>query len=525
MLLQIVISLYPAVATYALKVLFDCNISQYYLYFTYDRITIVLLVVLAAILIKQMAAVLVNYAVVNTRRNIEEACISNFSQLEPSFVRVEADNRFLTAINLESGMVAVLIPAIYRSLIQAPVTILTLLVVLILISPYMTFVIFVTAACVAATLLLFRKIIKKTNRSIYDKISDIHQRFAEWIEGYNTFVIYNASTFVKKRLSVIIQEIALLSKRLIKIDATQGIVTELLTFLAIAIFFLWIGYTDGHTLPFSNIIAFPAAIIFMRKEFMALSNGYIQLSKTDSAIKRLKEIIEHKKRNIAQQEETGYITSLELKNLSFTFKEESLPILNSISGRFECGGLNTIVGHSGCGKTTLFQLILKLLPPPEGTIFYNGIDIGAIHDESLHNKVVLIEQLPYLFEGTLGDNLFLGSPPDETKARQYLTDFGLKELYKEGVGLLLKLGTRERQLSAGERQRIAIIRALLKNPDLFLFDEVTSNIDQETSEIIINALRKLSRKKFVICITHDTSLIDVSDRLYELSNGKLSITR
>jgi ATP-binding cassette subfamily B protein len=183
-------------------------------------------------------------------------------------------------------------------------------------------------------------------------------------------------------------------------------------------------------------------------------------------------------------------------------------------------------GPSGSGKTTMVKLILGLYKPNKGKILFNNIDSKKVDYHSLRKKIGLVSQETQLFAGTIRENLlFVNSNADDEKcleairmaSAQYLLD-------KTGKGLDTKIGEGGIKLSGGEKQRLAIARALLRDPAIIIFDEATSALDSLTEKEITETIKKVSQSRpdlIVISIAHRLSTISHVDRIYVMEKGKI----
>ena len=248
----------------------------------------------------------------------------------------------------------------------------------------------------------------------------------------------------------------------------------------------------------------------------------MQLAGTESAAKRIIDIIEYPvEQNTNTNQFNEKIQTLSLQNINFSYAN-SQPIFENANIEFKQGELNVVKGRSGMGKTTLITLCMGLRMPNAGKILFNGKNINSFNEENLLSKTGLVEQEPFIFEGTLTENIFFDRTPDIQYVMNLINDFGLSHLAKSENDLFtVKIGKKERQLSTGEKQRIALIRVLVKQAELIFFDEVTSNLDRENAEKIIDCIKKISKEKLVICVSHDQLLLQEAENLYEIINGKI----
>jgi ABC-type multidrug transport system fused ATPase/permease subunit len=523
--MNILSGLIPAGVAYFIKNYLDSSSSSSNNILNNENLLLFLSLIIGGIFIKMIAGVIMGYAMPVIRKNIEVACIKKFTILPHAYISDCIDNRIIMTMSVESGMILRLIPMVYNSFIKAPVTVLGFVILLLFVSPVLTLVSVLLISTVIIGVLFFRKTIKQLNRTSYNRMGDLHQYFAEWLSGYKVFVASNAVKFIERQVVNVSKEISALSKRITKIGAIQSLGIEIIT-IALTILFVVIASGSTFTNKIFNIgelILFPAAILYIRGEILKIIAGYMQLASTESAAKRIMDIIEYPVVNTSGNDELQEpIHSLTFKDVSFSYDNATKKILDNASITFQRGKLHTIIGRSGAGKTTFINLCLRLRIPDSGAILYNGKESHLFSEENLMSKIGLVEQEPFIFEGTLAENIFFDRTPDIKYVLGLLKDLELEHLAKDETGLFnTRIGQRGRLLSTGEKQRIAIIRALVKNVDIIFFDEATSNLDTWNTQKIIAYIKLIAKDKLVICASHDLILIRESDMLYELNNGKI----
>jgi subfamily B ATP-binding cassette protein MsbA len=526
--MNILSGLIPAMVAFFVKNYLDSSVSNFDNVRNNENLILFLSLIISGIFIKMTAGVIMGYAMANVRKNIEITCIEKFSNFPHSYISDCIDNRVIMAVSMESKIILGLIPMVYNSFIKAPVTALGFVILMLFVSPTLTLVSILLISTVIVGVLFFRKTIKHLNRTIYDRIGDLHQYFAEWLSGYRIFITSNAVKFIRKKVIDISKETSILSKRLTKITAIQSLSIETVT-IALTVLFVVLtpkSVFAGKIFNLGELILFPVAILFIRSEILKIIAGYMQLASAESSAKRIMDIIEYPVADILENNEFDEpVVSLTFKNVSFAYNNSTKKIMDNADVIFTRGKLHTIIGRSGAGKTTFINLCLRLRIPDNGSILYNGKEIHSFPGEKLMSKIGLVEQEPFIFEGTLAENIFFDRTPDVKYALKLLKDLDLEHLAKNESELFnTRIGQRGRLLSTGEKQRIAIIRTLLKNVDVIFFDEATSNLDEWNSEKIINYIKLIAENKLVICVSHDFMLIRKSDIIYELNNGKIKCT-
>ena len=391
-----------------------------------------------------------------------------------------------------------------------------------LVSLRLTAVVLLLVIVVVVSATMLRQAVKRTGRSLYNRFSDLHVVFAEWLRGYKTFVFYDALPYMRARLEGVADDTCALQRRMVRLKAVQKIVVELLTYSAVIVFLIVLGENAGTT-SIGTLISFPAAIIFIRGEAVSVTRGYMQLAETESETTRLAAVLCGPASAATGREWEGRVREVEFRSVRFAYPGVSVPILADVSFRLRSGsGLYVLTGESGAGKTTCIDLLAGLRRPVEGTVLYNGADTAAYTALSLARRIALVEQEPFIFEGTLRDNLTFGHSADDAVLQSFLARFRLDYLASGREGLARLVGSGGRDLSTGEKARIGFIRALLKQPDVILLDEVTAGVDAETSHIMLEAAVAEAARAIVLLITHDPAAAARGAHRLELKHGRIA---
>jgi ATP-binding cassette subfamily C protein CydD len=220
----------------------------------------------------------------------------------------------------------------------------------------------------------------------------------------------------------------------------------------------------------------------------------------------------------------GSAISIEFKDVTFTYPGADEPAIKNLSFKLEPNETVALIGKSGSGKTTVTNLMLRTLDPDSGQIFFDGTPEEELAVEWIREQIALVPQDPFLFFGTIADNLRM--------AKQDATDDELLAALKAAelldfvevspAGLDTKVGDQGTALSGGQAQRLAIARAILKDAPIVVLDEPTSQIDVETEALLNRALERLTANKTVLLIAHRLSTIEQADRMIVLDHGRLA---
>ncbi len=213
---------------------------------------------------------------------------------------------------------------------------------------------------------------------------------------------------------------------------------------------------------------------------------------------------------------------LEMKHVSFRY-DENREILHDVNLTVEPGEKVAIIGQNGSGKSTLLNLLLRFYEPQEGEITADGINVKKIPLEAYREQFSVVSQEPYLFLGNILENVDLGGTAGEQELQAALDASRVSEyLPRMPEGEKTKIGYNGARLSGGEKQKLAVARALLKNAPVVILDEATSGFDVESDAYLHEVLMREMQGKSVVMITHHYHNLEGMDRVYRLQEGQLS---
>jgi ATP-binding cassette subfamily B protein len=288
--------------------------------------------------------------------------------------------------------------------------------------------------------------------------------------------------------------------------------------------YLIITHPSGKN-TLGTLVMFTGFLMGFYEPIMELANSNRMVTRAASSAQRVFEVLDtppdiySTRKSISKPTFEG---NVEFRNVSFSY-EGAQPALRDVSLKVEAGQMIGLCGPSGAGKSTFVNLLCRFFDVTDGQILIDGIDIRDYDVKWLRRQIGMVLQEPYLFHGTIADNIRYGNPEaghDEIiRAAKAANAHDFIVGFPDGYDTMV--GERGQSLSGGERQRISIARAILHNPRLLILDEATSSVDTETEKQIQQALDRLVEGRTTFAIAHRLSTLQAADRLIVLEKGRI----
>lgn len=291
------------------------------------------------------------------------------------------------------------------------------------------------------------------------------------------------------------------------------------------IWFLGNKVLDG-SLTLGSLLAFTAYQANLFSSVQGLAQLYTKLQSGKVAVNRIKEFFRYPIEQDGHEELATFHSSIEFNSVDFSYDDHQ-SILKDITFSIRKGEKLAIIGESGSGKSTIVDLLARIYRPSKGMISCDGIDIQNVKRASWHKQACLVAHDDPIWSGTIADFLRTGNrDATDNQMEKLLNDLGFWDDEKLlANGLQTYLSEQGRNLSAGQKQRLQLVRALLQDPEILILDEATSHLDAESEQQIFSILVEKMKNKTVIVITHRMQNIDWVDRSILIEQGQMARTK
>ena len=516
---------------------FGDDISQSFNQFVFsgnktDALLKICFLVLMAFFLKNifsyLQAYFMNYVEYGAMKDLRDLAYQHLHQLPMSFFKQERVGNLISRFTNDVTIVQASITAAFLNLIREPLTIIVFLFIAVSISWQLTLMALIVLPFTMLIIWWIGLKLRKQSGRIQSKMADITSILQETISGVKIVKAFGMEEYENKKFLKETKNYFKMILRIVRVRNVSSPLTEFLSVI-IGVFIIYYGgvlVLQEHTLKASEFLGFLFAIFQLMPPIKELSSVNNRIQESSAAGDRIFEILDTQP-NISDHENSisldKFQKSIVFKNVNFFYEDSVEPILNDISFSINKGEILALVGPSGGGKSTLVDLIPRFYDANSGEIIIDDINIKNVKIQSLRKLMGVVTQETFLFNESVKNNIAYG-----------LENYPLAKIIEAAKaanahnfilempnGYDTMIGERGIKLSGGQRQRLSIARAILKNPDIMIFDEATSSLDNESEILVQEAIERMMINRTTFVIAHRLSTIRNANRILVLDRGKI----
>jgi len=385
---------------------------------------------------------------------------------------------------------------------------------------------------VLAPIAILGRRVRRLSRAVQDRVADVSSHVDETVHEIRTVQAFAHERRESATFGERVNEVFLASAERSGALALLIAGVIVLAFSSVGVL-LWVGAHDvfAGRLTAGGLTAFIFYALLVANATFVLAEVYGDLQRAAGASERLLEILATESRIRAPAHPMALPHpprgSVALEGVTFFYPSRpGIPALDGLALAVEPGEVVALVGPSGAGKTTVFQLLLRFYDPSAGRVVLDGVDARAVDPQELRSRIAVVAQEPVIFAASVLENVRYGRPEaSEKEVREALSDaYALEFVERLSEGIATPLGERGVKLSGGQRQRIAIARAILADRAVLLLDEATSSLDAESEKAVQLALERLMQGRTTLIIAHRLATVKSADRIVVMDHGRVVAT-
>jgi len=495
-----------------------------------DQALIGLLVVVAVLALASFGRFyLVSWLGERVVNDIRKAVFGHVIELSPGFFETNRAGEIMSRLTTDTTLIETVIGSSASMALRNALMFLGGAVMLAITSPKLTGLVFLVVPLVIVPIIVIGRRVRKLSRASQDRVADISAYAGESIQAVRTVQAFAHEKIDRSRFGVIAESAFATARTRIANRATLTAIVIMLVFGAVGII-LWIGGRDviAGRITAGELSAFVFYAVVVAGSVGAISEVIGDLQRAAGATERLMQLL-HERSPIVDPANPLPLPKPARGEVAFEdvgFHYPARPdqsALEQFSLAVKPGETVAIVGPSGAGKTTVFQLLLRYYDPDSGAIRLDGVDIKQASLEDLRTRIAIVPQEPVLFSTDAWENIRYGRPDASDEDVRAAADAAAATEFLDRLpqGFATFLGERGVRLSGGQRQRLAIARAILRNPAVLLLDEATSALDAESERLVQQALDRLMVGRTTLVIAHRLATVLKANRIVVLDQGRI----
>lgn len=482
-------------------------------------------------LVRGIASFLSNYAM-NWLANkmlidLRSEMFSKMMRLPAENFQRDASGLLISKIVFEVGNVTMAATKVVTVAIKDSLIVLSLIAWLLYLNWKLTLIVLVLVPIMALIVRVYSRRMHELNRSSLEYTGELTRVVNEAVAGYKEIKVFGAYDQVEAGFRKTIDKLRSFAMRITIASGATAPITQLLASIAVAsVVTIALLQTQRNETTVGGFVSFITAMLMLLAPLKHLADINEQLQRGIAAAEGVFELIDRQPEiepgGLELQNVQG---AIEFCGVSFRYEAAEQDSLVNLDLLIQPNEVLALVGESGGGKTTLINLIPRLLQPTHGKIFIDGVDCSQVSLLSLRQHMALVSQDTMLFNESVRHNLCLGmsSQVSDDRLWQVLEEVELKEAIAQLPGQLEgSVGERGARFSGGQKQRLALARALLRNAPILILDEATSALDNLTEQAVQRAIEKAMKGRTTIVVAHRLSTIEHADRILVLERGRIA---
>ena len=462
------------------------------------------------------------------KKMLQTDMLKSFIKADTEIIDNKHSGNYISNLNFDVQQITRLLSEAYLSIFKDGLTLIGLLFVMFFQNWKLSLIAIIMIPLATITAKILGKRMGKVTTQAQEKSGDLNRYLIDLFKNHKIIKIFQRENFEKSRSEKFVNDLKEKSAKIATVYIRSAPIMEILTGILIASLIFYSGkLIISGELAINNFFSFLAAMMLAYQPVKTLTKVNVAISQGFAAAERILPIIDTQN-EINSNEQGDKLNIIDgnivLDKINFTYKSNpENKVLHDMSLKFVGGKMTALVGHSGSGKSTLLNMIPRIYLPTSGNIYFDNQDISKVNLASLRNQISIVDQNTTLFDDTVLNNIKYAKPDADKEdiieaAKLSMSDEFINNLEN---GYETMIGENGVKLSGGEKQRLSIARAFLKNSKIILLDEATSSLDSETEGKIQKALNKLTTNKTTIVIAHRLSTILNSDNIYVVDNGKI----
>ncbi len=462
--------------------------------------------------------------------DIRRAVYDHIMGLSPAFFETTKTGEILSRLTTDTTVLQVVVGATASMALRNALLLMGGTVLLAVTSPRLTGLVFLIVPVVILPIVVFGRRVRRLSRASQDRVADVSAHIDESVGAVRTVQAFTHEALERRRFADRVEDAFAVAIRRVRVRALLTAIVILLVFGAVGMV-LWSGGRDviAGRISAGELSAFVFYAVVVAGAVGALSEVVGELQRAAGATERLMELLRTRP-EITAPEAPKALPEPARGAVVFddmTFRYPTRPERSALDGfslRVEPGETVALVGPSGAGKTTVFQLLLRFYDPQSGRITLDGVDLRDASPRDVRARLGLVSQDPVIFAASAWENIRYGRPDarDDEVRNAAAAAAAVEFLDQLPEGFDTYLGEKGVRLSGGQRQRIAIARAILRDPAVLLLDEATSALDAESERLVQGALERLMADRTTIVIAHRLATVLKADRIIVMDQGRIT---